>query len=429
MAYFAPFILLFAFAVHLCFVVGQSELPPKTEELPSIDSLYANWTKNNSASWITGMGIIKSHIYLADSNFNLVRAPASQFAVIGEGKSTKAWLGLKGAEVFSFKQHAPLHEGGHSVALETLNKLSVGFVEGDSSGDDSAIKKDSLVFFVGRESNADELPVNVHVVSLDDFNQSVYKGVEAIIDRRHNFNDIGTHSRKILLLSGGTDAALFIQGDRIDNIAFKNAKGPKSKMNITQSLLAQMVDLDQWPDAQFKGGLYLREPRKVVLHTDKHTVVVFKADGQDGIVTVNSKEDVIIPYKDFFSGPPPEILNGARILTILYLVGVVAAFLLLFSLLCYCVCFSGGGKRGKKAMASDSAQSRTPKTGRNAASLASSTKGGGGSSSSGATTSDNSTASKAFSGPGAKSGVAGKQLSLKQKQASLASASASGTAK
>ncbi len=190
-----------------------------------------------------------------------------------------------------------------------------------------------------------------------------------------------------------------------------------------------MVDLDQWPDAQFKGGLYLREPRKVVLHTDKHTVVVFKADGQDGIVTVNSKEDVIIPYKDFFSGPPPEILNGARILTILYLVGVVVAFLLLFSLLCYCVCCSGGGKRGKKAMASDSAQSRTPKTGRNAASLASSTKGGGGSSSSGATTSDNSTASKAFSGPGAKSGVAGKQLSLKQKQASLASASASGTAK
>ena len=191
-----------------------------------------------------------------------------------------------------------------------------------------------------------------------------------------------------------------------------------------------MVDLDKWPDAQFKGGLYLREPRKVVLHTDKRTVVVFKADGQDGIVTVNSKEDVIIPYKDFFSGPPPEILNGARILTILYLVGVVAAFLLLFSLLCYCICCSGGGgKRGKKAMASDSAQSRTPKTGRNAASLASSTKGGGGSSSSGATTSDNSTASKAFSGPGAKSGIAGKQLSVKQKQASLASASASGTAK
>lgn len=86
------------------------------------------------------MGILGNYFYIADDDWNMVRVPADQFSVSGEGTETTASVDLsKNAKVL-FNFEALLYYAEQSIR----NKLSVFFMAPDGT---RRLANDSFAFF------------------------------------------------------------------------------------------------------------------------------------------------------------------------------------------------------------------------------------------------------------------------------------------
>lgn len=362
-------------------VLAAAAAAVKAEELPDIVAVREKWLDPGKPTHLLGMGIIGDQLYLADATFNVVRLPAHQFAVSGEGKEVTASVDLTGGQVvFNFKKSL-LETSSHpprdaSAVAAAMARLSVFFAAADGG---PIFAKDSLAFFMNYDFERSENNVLV-VASLDNFEEVAVHQAWLDVKRSHNW---------YRMFSSDSAPLVFHPTDQWRFIDFKQSAAglmPEGELHDVRDDLALLAR------GVAKAGYYQSKPDRLF---------IFKASLEVAIFTGNSLQRTI-PYKDFFLYDEGGLLFRLRHLLIagLFLVLIVLFFLV------YCrvyalYCGGGGGAKNDASGGSDeggASQSKTKKPGKKkeeetktatvtpTLTTATSSKRGGGSSGKGVTT-------------------------------------------